>query len=77
MVSNKGVIMTATYHLLPEDKGAPFGGFWFWSEDPVLPEVLPEVTDVLLCSTDLQLYNEALKVLQDFPQFYPFEAGSR
>ncbi|KAM9434806.1 replication protein A 14 kDa subunit [Clarias gariepinus] len=27
-------------------------------------------------SFDLELYNEALKVLHDFPQYYPFEVSS-
>lgn len=31
------------------------------------------VTVVVLVSTDLELYNDALKVIQDFPQFYPFK----
>ncbi|KAF6737916.1 Replication protein A 14 kDa subunit [Oryzias melastigma] len=48
MVSNKGVLMAATYNLLREDRGTSF---------------------------DLDLYNEALKVIQDFPQYYPFEAA--
>uniref|UniRef100_A0A8C7Z4F5 Replication protein A3 n=1 Tax=Oryzias sinensis TaxID=183150 RepID=A0A8C7Z4F5_9TELE len=48
LVSNKGVLMAATYNLLREDRGTPF---------------------------DLELYNEALKVIHDFPQHYPFEAA--
>ncbi|GAA6088502.1 replication protein A 14 kDa subunit, partial [Tachysurus ichikawai] len=27
-------------------------------------------------SFDLELYNEALKVIHDFPQYYPFEVSS-
>uniref|UniRef100_A0A3Q0R493 Replication protein A3 n=1 Tax=Amphilophus citrinellus TaxID=61819 RepID=A0A3Q0R493_AMPCI len=49
MVSNKGVIMSTTYHILQEDKGIPF---------------------------DLELYNEALKVIHDFSQYYPFEVAA-
>lgn len=29
-----------------------------------------------ICSTDLELYNEALKVVHDFPQHYPFEMAA-
>ncbi|KAI5621692.1 replication protein A 14 kDa subunit [Silurus asotus] len=46
MVSNKGTIMAAAYHVFREEKGISF---------------------------DLELYNEALKVINDFPQFYPFK----
>ncbi|TRY93050.1 hypothetical protein DNTS_023826 [Danionella cerebrum] len=29
------------------------------------------------CSFDLELYNEGLKVLHDYPQYYPFEVSSK
>lgn len=29
-----------------------------------------------ICPTDLELYNEALKVIHDFPQHYPFEVAA-
>lgn len=30
-----------------------------------------------VCAADLELYNEALKVIHDFPQHYPFEVAAR
>jgi len=27
------------------------------------------------CFADLELYNESLKILNDFPQYYPFEVS--
>lgn len=74
-VSNKGVVMAYTYNMLREDKGIPFGGC-----RPLLAPgllLIVALTDlVMLVSADLELYNEALKVIHDFPQHYPFEVAA-
>lgn len=71
MVTNTGAIMAAAYRILREDRGPSFG------EPPRHIHTGHSETTVTLAvvSTDLQLYNEALKVVQDFPQFYPFEVA--
>ena len=82
MVSNKGVLMASAYTILHEEKGIAFG----WSSFLCVCHV--KVASVsfssfyvvinYLCSypPDLELYNEALKVIHDFPQYYPFEVAT-
>lgn len=71
MVTNTGAIMAGAYRILREDRGPSFGA------PPRHIHTGRNDTAVTLgvVSTDLQLYNEALKVIQDFPQFYPFEVA--
>lgn len=76
MVSNKGAVMAHTYNMLREDKGIPFGGC-----RPLLAPCLFIIVafidaDCVVCLLDLELYNEALKVIHDFPQHYPFEVAA-
>lgn len=69
-VSNKGVIMASTYSILREDRGTVFGTAPSTRSPPRTMKAA--LTACVVASADLELYNEALKVLQDFPQFYPF-----
>lgn len=45
-------------------------------QEAAVTVVVDVVVVVVLVSTDLELYNEALKVIQDFPQFYPFKVAA-
>lgn len=74
MVSNKGVIMSTTYNILREDKGISFGMCVLIDG---VQQCSSSVTYSVFCLfTDLELYNEALKVIHDFPQHYPFEVAA-
>lgn len=71
MVTNTGAIMAAAYSILREDRGPPFGT----PQSHIHTDHNETTVTLGVVSTDLQLYNEALKVIQDFPQFYPFEVA--
>lgn len=70
-VSNKGVIMASTYSILREDRGTLFGTSYLHPPPPQMA-IKAALTVCVVAFADLELYNEALKVIQDFPQFYPF-----
>lgn len=74
MVSNKGTIMAVSHSQYREDK-VSFGTICYIDYDTVLLSVLLHTLGYKRFSyfADLELYNEGLKVLHDFPQHYPFE----
>lgn len=77
MVSNKGEIMASTYNMLREDKGILFGG----SQSHFMNRcsgcnTAAMINALPVCPADIELYNEALKVVHDFPQHYPFQVAS-
>lgn len=80
MVSNKGAIMATTYNILREDKGIAFGRSSFIISSIQMHTAAfmgGDLQCVLsIAPTDLELYNEALKVIHDFPQHYPFEVAA-
>lgn len=72
--------MATTYNMLREDRGIPFGG-----SSSIITSINMNTAAFHLMTyqfvltihpTDLELYNEALKVIHDFPQHYPFEVAA-
>lgn len=63
-------------HIQPAAR-RPRHPLWWESSEALLTlqEIVGVPNCLCVCPADLELYNEALKVIHDFPQHYPFEAA--